>query len=257
MLARIASDPSASEPIRAEAISGLADDGDRQRDRLLAIAQEGSTVLRREAIRSLRGTDLTPAQLARLRRVDRQDPADLELIDRLGRSAPAPDPGRAPEAAPSIDEWLARLEGPADPASGERVFFHSKGPGCYRCHQVDGRGGQAGPDLTTMATATDRRRLIESIVAPSREIAPQFVSWSVARTDGTVFTGILLEQSPEGSLVFADSEGRRIAVKPDEIAERRQQKTSIMPDDLPRLMTLQEMRDLIAFLGRRAPKPAR
>jgi putative membrane-bound dehydrogenase-like protein len=256
-LARIASDPSASESVRAEAISGLADDGDRRRDRLLTIALEGSTILRREALRTLRGTDLTPAHLTRLRQAVRQDSADLDLIDRLGRSAPASAPGRAPQAAPSIDDWLARLEGPADPAAGERVFFHSKGPGCYRCHQVDGRGGQAGPDLTTLASTTDRRRLVESIVAPSREIAPQFVSWSVARTDGTVFTGILLEQTPEGALVFADSEGRRIAVKPDEIAERRPQKTSIMPDELPQLMTLQEMRDLIAFLGKNATKSGR
>ena len=162
-----------------------------------------------------------------------------------------------PRRRPPSDEWLARLEGPADPSAGERVFFHSKGPGCYRCHEVDGRGGHAGPDLTTLASTTDRRRLVESIVAPSREIAPQFVSWSVARTDGTVFTGILLEQSPDGSLVFADAEGRRIAVKPEEIAERKPQKTSIMPEDLPHLMTLQEMRDLIAFLGRNSPKPAR
>jgi putative heme-binding domain-containing protein len=122
---------------------------------------------------------------------------------------------------------------------------------------VDGGGGQAGPDLTTLASATDRRRLVESIVAPSREIAPQFVPWSVARTDGTIFTGILLEQAPDGTLIFADSEGRRIPVKPDEIAERKPQKTSIMPDDLPRTMTLQELRDLLAFLGQRSAEASR
>ena len=155
----------------------------------------------------------------------------------------------AGQSVDDLDAWLARLEGPADPAAGERVFFHSKGPGCYRCHQVDGRGGRAGPDLSTLAAGVDRRRLVESIVTPSKEIAPQFVAWSVARTDGTVFTGILLEQSPEGALVFADSQGRLIAVKADEIAERKPQTTSIMPDNLARPMTLQEFRDLSwAFL---------
>ena len=146
---------------------------------------------------------------------------------------------------------LVFLEGPADPSAGERVFFHSKGPGCYRCHQVDGRGGRAGPDLSTLAAGMDRRRLVESILTPSKEIAPQFVTWSVARTDGTVFTGILLEQSPEGSLVFADSQGRLTTVKADEIAERKPQTTSIMPDNLAQTMTLQEFRDLLAFLWRR------
>ncbi len=173
-----------------------------------------------------------PADLERLRQANRDDRAALELIDRLGGGAVAKSAGaRNPEPL-DVDAWVARIEGPADPSAGERVFFHTKGPGCYRCHQVDGRGGKAGPDLTTLASATDRRRLVESIVAPSREIAPQFVSWNVARTDGTVFTGILLEQSPDGTLIFADSEGRRIGVRHDEIAERKPQKTSIMPEDV-------------------------
>ncbi len=77
---------------------------------------------------------------------------------------------RAPGS--DIDTLLAQLNGPADPAAGERVFFHTKGPGCYRCHQVQGRGSRAGPDLTTLPAGIDRRRLIESIVAPSKEIAP-------------------------------------------------------------------------------------
>jgi putative heme-binding domain-containing protein len=253
LLAEIASTPSASVAVRADAIAGLAEDAEHQRDRLLSLATDGPAVLRREALRSLKGASLSPENLARLREANRDDPAALEVIDRKNAAAVATETGGHKAEPPTVDDWLARLAGPADPSAGERAFFHAKGPGCYRCHQVDGRGGQAGPDLTTLASATDRRRLVESIVAPSREIAPQFVAWSVARTDGTLFTGILLEQSPDGALVFADSEGRRIVARPDEIADRKPQKTSIMPDDLPRLMTLQEMRDIIAFLGRRNP----
>src|SRR5207249_11801299 len=108
-------------------------------------------------------------------------------------------PNQDPDA---LDTWLGRLEGPADPSAGERVFFHSKGPGCFRCHQVDGRGGRAGPELSTLASVTDRRRLVESIVAPSREIAPQLVAFSVARTDGTTFTGSHLDPAPDGRLII-------------------------------------------------------
>ena len=160
-----------------------------------------------------------------------------------------PGPGRPPTV--DLDAWLGLLEGPADPSAGERVFFHPKGPGCYRCHQVNGRGGRVGPDLSTLATGMNRRRLIESILTPSKEIAPQFVSWSVARTNGTVLTGIILEQTPEGSLVFADSQGRLTAVGADEIADRKPQTTSIMPDNLAQIVTLQDFRDLVAFLWRR------
>ena len=234
ILARIASDPIRPEPIRAEAIAGLADDADHQRDRLLALATDEPPACATRPCGACGASSSPPEDLARLREANRDDPAALELIDRLGcRGSRRRSAGRQPDAA---GRRLARpAGGPGRPVGRGAGLLPSKGPGCYRCHQVDGRGGQAGPDLSTLASATDRRRLVESIVAPSREIAPQFVSWSVARTDGTVFTGILLEQSPDGTLVFADSEGRRIAVKPDEIAERKPQTTSIMPDNLPQL----------------------
>ena len=224
----------------------------RQRERLLTLAECDQPALRREALRGLRSLPLSPNERTTLQSDARDDAASRELLDRLAR-ARCPDTrriGPRPCLGASVDTWLARLDGPADAAAGERVFFHPKGPGCYLCHQVDGRGGRTGPDLSTLAALTDRRRLVESIVAPSKEIAPQFVPWSVARTDGTVLTGVLLEQSPEGALVFADSQGRRITVKADEIAERKPQTTSIMPDDLVKTMTVQEFRDLVAFLSR-------
>jgi putative membrane-bound dehydrogenase-like protein len=254
LLEKLVGDQTLPEPVRAEAIVGLADDASHRRQRLIDLATNASPMLRHEALRSLRGVALPGDDLAHLRDTNRGDDAALALIDRLDASkSAASQPAQKASHAPDLDAWLARLNGPADPSAGERIFFHTKGPGCYRCHPLDGRGGRAGPDLSTLAATTDRRRLVESIVAPSREIAPQFVPWSVARTDGTVFTGVLLEQSPEGILVFADSQGRRITVKTEEIAERKPQTTSIMPDDLVNTMTIQEFRDLIAFLSHRVP----
>jgi len=252
LLAKLADDRGAAAPLRAEAIAGLADDAIRQRDRLLALAADEQPVVRREALRGLRGTALTEGERSRLRTSSRVDAASLALIDSLGagEAATVARAGRDVPLNVDVNAWLARLEGPADAAAGERVFFHSKGPGCFRCHQIEGRGGRAGPDLSTLAGGVDRRRLVESILTPSKEIAPQFVTWSIARTDGIVFTGILLEQSPEGMLVFGGPEGRLIAIKAGEIAERKPQAASIMPDNLAQTMTIEEFRDLLAFLGR-------
>ena len=94
----------------------------------------------------------------------------------------------------------------------------------------------------------DRRRLVQSILQPSLEVAPQFVAWSVARTDGTVFTGVLVSESPDGTLTFADADGRLKTVNSSDIEERKPQPTSIMPDNLAQSLTLQEFRDLTAFL---------
>jgi putative heme-binding domain-containing protein len=253
ILAKLAEDPHASAAIRAEAIAGLADDALAQRKRLLALASDAQPALRNEALRSLRGVSLTEDQRSKLSTSCGGDAGALELVDFLknsGDSAHSRGPQNQTPAA-DIDAWLARLTGPADAKAGERVFFHTKGPGCYRCHQFDGRGSRAGPDLTNLAAGIDRRRLVESLVAPSKEIAPQFVAYTVARTDGTIFNGILLEQTPDGEFAFADSQGRRIVVKAGDIAERKPQTISIMPEDLPRTMTTQEMRDVLAFLSRK------
>ena len=67
VLARLAADQSASLSLRAEAITGLSDDATRQRGRMLALAASNQPLLRREALRGLRGIALTEHELAPLR----------------------------------------------------------------------------------------------------------------------------------------------------------------------------------------------
>jgi putative heme-binding domain-containing protein len=246
-LARLASDPSEPTALRAEAVVGLAPDADARRELLLGLAEGNDATLRHEALRSLRGVSLTRAENDRAAKYGRIDHETASLLALLN----GPKPGQPDPSTEPLADWLARLEGPTDTSAGERVFFHPKGPGCYRCHQVDGRGGRAGPDLSVTAAALTRERLVESVVNPSKEVAPQFVSWLVARTDGTVFTGTILDSSATGEQTYADAEGRLIMVRSEDVAERRPQAASLMPADLARLMTADEFRDLVAYLRSR------
>ncbi len=244
LLAQVAGDQKRPASLRAEAIVGLRGDNAQARDRLLAFAQAADSSIQREALRSLRGAELSPAQLEDLRKSvhDSDSLALLAMLSKKTDERPQPSDRRA---------WLQLLDGPADADAGERIFFHANGPGCYRCHSVDGRGGRAGPDLTTTGRVLDRGRLIESILEPSKEVALQFVPWTIAKADGTVATGLLVEETPSGDQVYVDSQGKPFTLKPSEIAERRPQSSSIMPADLHATMTLGELRDLIAFLQNR------
>ena len=92
-----------------------------------------------------------------------------------------------------------------------------------------------------------REKLIDSILEPSREIAPQFVSWTFETKDGKVLTGMIVHEN-EGKTIVGDSEGKLTELKTIDIETRVPQKISVMPDKLAERMTLQELRDLIAFL---------
>lgn len=146
-------------------------------------------------------------------------------------------------------EWMAQLNRgrDANPAAGRRVFFHPNGPGCFKCHIVDGRGGRVGPDLSRAVGNMNRIQLIQSILEPSREIAPQFVSWTFELKDGKVVTGMVVHEN-EGKTIVGNAEGQSIEIKTIDIETRTPQKISVMPEKLAERMTLQELRDLLAFL---------
>jgi putative membrane-bound dehydrogenase-like protein len=149
----------------------------------------------------------------------------------------------------SLDGWRTLLMKPAliDRGRGRRVFFHPNGPGCYKCHTIDGRGGRVGPDLSSIGRSMSREKLIDSILEPSREVAPQFTTWSMVDKDGVVHTGMIVHEN-EGRTILGDTEGKTVELPTIDIEQRTPQRTSVMPEKLQDRMTLQEFRDLLAFL---------
>ncbi|MDR3636104.1 MAG: HEAT repeat domain-containing protein [Isosphaeraceae bacterium] len=245
VLKRVALDPSSREDVRAEAIVGLADQAGELRDDLVRLAQGDGAAVRNEALRDLTSVPLSAADRTALSGLSQRDPQAAPLVARvLGERFAAGRP--VPE---DVDGWLKRLEGPADAAAGRRVFFHPKAAGCFRCHRVDGRGRDVGPDLSTIGRR-DRRHIVESILLPSVAIGPSYQNWQLATADGRVFTGLLMKTELD-QVTYVDAKGDPFTLNTTEIAERRGLPTSIMPAGLPELLTDQELRDLVAYLGSR------
>ncbi len=245
LLAGVAGDERTPPNLRAEAIVGLAD-ADSQRELLLSLAASNDATLRAEALRSLRGAKLSEAQRKQLESLSGKDTVTADLV---GRILAPPAPANPP--LHDADAWLKSLEASGargDAAAGERIFFHPRAAGCYRCHEMNGRGGHVGPDLTTAARSLGKRKLVESIVDPSKEIAPRFVPWSIVMKDGRALTGLLVTEGPGDLETYSDNAGKLFTLSPADIAERNPLATSIMPEGLADSLTLQEFRDLLAFL---------
>jgi putative heme-binding domain-containing protein len=237
-----ARDEQLENAVRAQAVLGLSMQAPKYLDDLLRLAHGGNDQLRAEALRAVKDTRLDTGQRAGLEAVARRHPRDAELVARvLGqpfvKDRPRPD---------DLDGWLKHLDGPADAGAGRRVFFHPKLAGCFRCHRVEGRGQDVGPDLSTIGR-TDRRHILESLLRPSNLVAPHYQVWQIETADGKVRTGMLVRTVLD-EYTYVDAKGELFKLNTRTIAETRPVPVSIMPDGLSDLLTDQELRDLLAYL---------
>ena len=161
----------------------------------------------------------------------------------------------APPSAREIDARIASLGGGGDPAAGERLFFHPRAGACFRCHEHGGRGALVGPSLTTFGRYASRRRVLESILDPGREMAPQFVPWTITTVDGLTKTGVYVGEEVTGEHRYADAQGRVFLVHPRKMESREAARQSIMPADFGRTLSDADLRDLAAFLNAGSPAP--
>jgi putative heme-binding domain-containing protein len=148
-------------------------------------------------------------------------------------------------------DWQTFLKTGGDAGAGEQVFFHANGPRCYVCHRIDGRGAAIGPDLSSIGKASSRDKIIESILQPSKEIAPRYVTWELSLRNGKVLTGMIASEGFDSTINVADSQGKVTVLQRQDVEERRMTNKSIMPDNLHELMTPAELRDLVAYLVER------
>lgn len=210
--------------------------------------------VRLEALRALRGwpreVPYPPSDPLHItpKFIDPSSPwtEQVALLGKLsGRAAELPDL-TVPRPA-SIEDWKEATRQGGDPELGRRVFFHPQGPGCYRCHQVQGRGERIGPDLSTISRSLDREKLQRSILEPSRDVAPQFVTWALQLRDGRVQSGMIVQEN-NAKITLGTPEGKLLTIDNIDVEERVLQKTSLMPDKLHDQMTVREFQDLLAWL---------
>lgn len=173
-----------------------------------------------------------------------RDPILLTSVARL--AAHSVDSTSFPDVA-ATDEWMKLVGTGGDPEAGRRVFVQRT---CIHCHQHAGRGASTGPDLTSLAGQMPRRRILESILEPSREIGPMYVPWTVVTRDGRSFSGFKLDRPGKGgALRYVDVKGKVIEVRLKDIDSRSVSNVSLMPKGLERSMSVEELRDLLAFLS--------
>jgi putative membrane-bound dehydrogenase-like protein len=142
----------------------------------------------------------------------------------------------------------AALTSSGDAARGRRLFFNAEKSQCLTCHRVGDQGERIGPELTGVGGRFSRVFIVESILEPSRSIAPSFETAMIALKDGRVLTGVRAAET-DLTLTLADQQGQKHVVAKSTIEECRPQAQSTMPDGLEKRFTPAEFVDLIEFLA--------
>jgi quinoprotein glucose dehydrogenase len=237
---RAKADPTAALPLLEDALAGgetierqqaLAVLGDLDHPRAAeAIAASLELLLAGELSAELQ-LDLLAAAAAR------PEPAVSERLARFEATRRQDDP---------LGQYREALQG-GDGERGGRIFFDRAEVSCLRCHKVGGRGGDVGPDLSTIAARKDREYLLRSLVDPNLDVAQGFESLIVEMDDGLVHAGIFKEETA-AELRLMTPEGMLLVLPAGEIVERARGK-SAMPDTVLKSLTKSEIRDVVEFLA--------
>jgi putative heme-binding domain-containing protein len=132
----------------------------------------------------------------------------------------------------------------ANQANGERVFAAH----CATCHTVAGTGAQVGPDLSGIRNQPADAILLHALV-PDYEIAAGYQSYNVATRDGRTLFGRLESEAPN-SVTLRDGASQSHVILRSDVVSMKASPVSLMPNELERAMSEQELADLIAYLKR-------
>ncbi len=139
---------------------------------------------------------------------------------------------------------LVLAKGNAD--RGERVFRRAD-LGCIKCHAINKAGGRIGPDLGPIGGSSPVDYIVTSILDPNQAIKEEYLTKAIVTTTGLTLTGIVVERT-KNQVVLKDANGKLFKVPTAQIEEEAAGK-SLMPDGVTRLLTDDEMLDLVRFVS--------
>jgi len=172
--------------------------------------------------RGIPGTEMTPADPLRVN--DRDIWQVLAYLRTLSAVTAAPPTG--------------------DATNGERLFRTN----CTRCHKVDGRGGQLGPDLSRIGSGRPRAGLLSKLRGTSEMIRPGYEPVTLVTREGERIRGVRKNED-EFSIQIMDMRERLQGFLKANLTELTMEKQSLMPVYGPDRLNDRDLDDLLRYLS--------
>ena len=147
------------------------------------------------------------------------------------------------------EEWGGYLSKKGNPEKGKDLFYNSNGKAfCAKCHRVNKEGGEVGPDLSYVGISRSRPFILESILEPKKVITVGYASVLILTKAGKFLTGVKVNED-DSAIDILDKEGTPLHILKDKIKKFKTQKISIMPGNFKEILSVEEVQDLLAYLG--------
>ena len=125
---------------------------------------------------------------------------------------------------------------------------------CSTCHKLENVGTEVGPDLLSALRSKTPEVLIVDILDPSRDVDPRYINYVVTTKAGRSLTGLIAVETP-ASVTLRRAEKAEDTILRTQIDEIAATGKSVMPEELEKQLTKQDLADLIAYLTSVAAPP--
>lgn len=149
-----------------------------------------------------------------------------------------------------LGDFERDLQGPLHGRSfgtGQAMFEVAS---CTTCHNMQGKGGNFGADLSEAGKTYSSAELLSHILEPSATVKDEHRLFGIELNDGSRYFGLIVE-SDKTSITIAEAlqePDKTIFLPRDEIVEMVPLKTSPMPTGLLVTLTHDEILDLLAYI---------
>jgi len=189
---------------------------------------------------ALREGRVSPVDLEPARHKQLRDYPETHIRDRARRELAPPKETPRSEV---VARYRKALEIRGDAKRGAIVVEKT----CATCHRARGKGHAVGPDLESLSRNSPES-LVLQILDPNREVDPKHLAYTAVTRDGRVLTGRIAEETPT-SVRLLRGEGASDTILRSELLSLTSTKLSLMPDDLEKTVTIEQLADVLAFIA--------
>lgn len=155
-----------------------------------------------------------------------------------------------PDRAQVLESYASVSTLHGDAERGRALFSKN----CSTCHRLGEMGATVGPDLAPLASKPTAF-FLQEILDPNRNLDSRYMSYTAVTDSGRTLSGLLAAETGT-AITLRGADAKEEVLQRDELEQLSSSRSSLMPEGLERLLSPQDMSDVIAFVRTTADQPA-